>query len=250
MANIDISEEAGVRSLHFGSDWVQGAMRIARPWSLELEYTRDMMLSLLLRERGRFPRNALLIGLGAASLTKFLYRHYPLAKLTVVEIEPGVVAAARQFFKLPDDPRRLGIVIGDGAEYIAGDDHAYDLIMVDGFDAKARSGELNSLPFYLNCRARLSSNGIAVINLLSSSRSYKPTLERIDEAFEGRMLILPSGDSGNSIVFAAAGDAIELDLEDIREAALELKEQTSLNLQPAIARLQRAPGITSGVLQL
>jgi len=250
VANIDISEEAGVRSLHFGSDWVQGAMRIARPWSLELEYTRDMMLSLLLRERGRFPRNALLIGLGAASLTKFLYRHYPLAKLTVVEIEPGVVAAARQFFKLPDDPRRLGIVIGDGAEYIAGDDHAYDLIMVDGFDAKARSGELNSLPFYLNCRARLSSNGIAVINLLSSSRSYKPTLERIDEAFEGRMLILPSGDSGNSIVFAAAGDAIELDLEDIREAALELKEQTSLNLQPAIARLQRAPGITSGVLQL
>jgi len=250
VANIDISEEAGVRSLHFGSDWVQGAMRIARPWSLELEYTRDMMLSLLLREHGRFPRNALLIGLGAASLTKFLYRHYPLAKLTVVEIEPGVVAAARQFFKLPDDPRRLGIVIGDGAEYIAGDDHAYDLIMVDGFDAKARSGELNSLPFYLNCRARLSSNGIAVINLLRSSRSYKPTLERIDEAFEGRMLILPSGDSGNSIVFAAAGDAIELDLEDIREAALELKEQTSLNLQPAIARLQRAPGITSGVLQL
>ena len=33
---VDISEEAGVRYLHFGSDWVQGAMRIARPWSLEL----------------------------------------------------------------------------------------------------------------------------------------------------------------------------------------------------------------------
>ena len=28
---IDISEAAGVRFLHFGSDWVQGAMRIARP---------------------------------------------------------------------------------------------------------------------------------------------------------------------------------------------------------------------------
>ena len=29
--SVDISEEAGVRYLHFGSDWVQGAMRIARP---------------------------------------------------------------------------------------------------------------------------------------------------------------------------------------------------------------------------
>jgi hypothetical protein len=40
---IDISEQAGVRYLHFGSTWIQGAMRIARPWNLELEYTREMM---------------------------------------------------------------------------------------------------------------------------------------------------------------------------------------------------------------
>ena len=38
--NIDISEEAGVRYLHFGSSWIQGAMRIARPFALELDYTR------------------------------------------------------------------------------------------------------------------------------------------------------------------------------------------------------------------
>jgi spermidine synthase len=71
-----------VRTLHFGSEWIQGAMRIARPWNLELEYTREMMASLLLRDA---PGKVLLIGLGAASLTKFLYRHYPLAHLTVVE---------------------------------------------------------------------------------------------------------------------------------------------------------------------
>ena len=28
--SIDVSEAAGVRYLHFGSEWVQGAMRIAR----------------------------------------------------------------------------------------------------------------------------------------------------------------------------------------------------------------------------
>jgi spermidine synthase len=250
VATIDIREEAGVRTLHFGSEWIQGAMRVARPWHLELEYTRDMMLSLLLREGARFPRNALLIGLGAASLTKFLYRHHPLTKLTVVEIEPGVVAAARQFFKLPEDPQRLNIIIGDGAEFVIESDKHYDLILVDGFDANARSGPLNTLPFYQNCRARLSGNGIVAINLLSSSRSYKATLERIDEAFEGRMLILPSGETGNSIVFAASGEEIHLSMDDIREQAGTLKERTGLNLLSAVSRLEGAPGLAGGTLYL
>src|ERR1017187_5784844 len=156
---IDIREEAGVRTLHFGSTWIQGAMRIARPWNLELEYTKEMMASLLLREDAHFPRNVLLIGLGAASLTKFLYRNYPLAKLTVVEIEPDVVAAARHFFKLPEDPLRLKIVIGDGADFLLNSDRTYDLILVDGFDADARAGALDTMPFYLNVRAHLKENG-------------------------------------------------------------------------------------------
>src|SRR5574340_926560 len=142
---IEISEEAGVRKLHFSSEWVQGAMRIARPWNLELEYTREMMASLLLRDA---PRKVLLIGLGAASLTKFLYRHYPLAHLTVVEIDPAVVAAARQFFKLPEDPKRLNLVIGDGAEYMLNSSREFDLVLVDGFDENARTGALQTLPFY------------------------------------------------------------------------------------------------------
>ena len=44
--SVDISEDGGVRNLHFGSEWIQGAMRIARPWSLELAYTREMMAGL------------------------------------------------------------------------------------------------------------------------------------------------------------------------------------------------------------
>ncbi|HTY99766.1 MAG TPA: spermidine synthase, partial [Rhodocyclaceae bacterium] len=50
-----VSEEAGVRYLHFGSAWVQGAMRIARPFALELDYTREMMACLLLRPEPDWP---------------------------------------------------------------------------------------------------------------------------------------------------------------------------------------------------
>ena len=63
--SIDISEEAGVRFLHFGSSWIQGAMRIARPFALELDYTREMMTPLLLHDED-WPRKVLQIGLGAA----------------------------------------------------------------------------------------------------------------------------------------------------------------------------------------
>ncbi|MDP1633094.1 MAG: fused MFS/spermidine synthase, partial [Gallionellaceae bacterium] len=205
---IDISEEGGVRFLHFGSLWIQGAMRIARPWHLELDYTREMMTGLLMREGRYFPRRALLIGLGAASLTKFLYRNYPLTKLTVVEIEPRVVAAARQFFKLPEDPLRINIVIDDGARFVAEDDKTYDLILVDGFDEDARPGELDTLPFYQLCRSRLNDNGIMAVNLLGRSRGYKASVERIHEAFDGRALAFPSSESGNVIALAATGNDI------------------------------------------
>ena len=164
--SIDIREEAGVRTLHFGSDWIQGAMRIARPWNLELEYTKEMMAGLLLRDDKRFPRKVLLIGLGAASLTKFIYRNLPLAHLTIVEIEPRVVAAARQFFKLPEDDKRIHMVIGDGAEFVLNTDKKFDLIMVDGFNDHAHPGELNTLPFYQVCSTRLTNSGVMAVNLI------------------------------------------------------------------------------------
>jgi spermidine synthase len=247
---IDISETSGVRYLHFGSTWIQGAMRIARPWNLELEYTKEMMTSLLLREDSHFPRKVLLIGLGAASLTKFLYRHYPLAKLTVVEIEPNVVAAAKQYFKLPEDPLHLNIVIGDGAEYVLNSTRTYDLILVDGFDADARAGALDTLPFYQAVRAHLNDNGIMSVNLLGRSKGFGASVERISNAFENRAIAFPSCDSGNTICFAATGNDINVSLDDLKDQALELKEKTGLNLLPTLTRLEQAQTCLGGMLVL
>jgi spermidine synthase len=247
---IDISEEAGVRYLHFGSLWIQGAMRIARPWHLELDYTREMMASLLMREDARFPRKVLLIGLGAASLTKFLYRNFPLSMLTVVEIEPRVVAAARQFFKLPDDPKRLNIVIADGAHFVAENDKKYDLILVDGFDEDARPGELDSLPFYQMCRSRLSENGVLTVNLLGRSRGYATSLERLREAFDGRSLAFPSTESGNVIALGATGADIRISLDDLKEHAEALKTETGLNLLPTLSRIEQSQTCPGGVFYL
>ena len=247
---IDVSEEAGVRYLHFGSDWVQGAMRIARPWNLELAYTREMMAGLLLRDQDAWPRNALLVGLGAGSLVKYIYRHLPHTAMTVVEINPEVELVARFHFKLPQDPERLHIHIGDGAAFMAENQDAYDLILVDGFDPDARAGGLDTRPFYDHCKERLSPRGLLAINLLGRNRGFAASAERLSQAFAGRSLVFPSCDSGNAIAFAAAGYPVAVSQAELKARAEALKQDTGLNLLPTLSRLQAAGSLSGGSLSL
>ena len=247
---LDISEEAGVRSLHFGSEWIQGSMRIRRPFALELAYTREMMACLLLRPEAAWPRRTLLIGLGAGSLAKYIYRHLPQAKITAVEIDPRIPSMARNYFSLPDDPRRLKVVIADAAEYIEQAKGRYDAIFVDGYGPQGQVPQLDTIGFYRACLARLSSQGVLISNLLSRSRGYAASAERICKAFEQRAMVFPSLDSGNAVAFGACGDAIDVKLDEMRAQAIELKQNTGLDLRPTITRLQLVRSLPRGRLLL
>ena len=237
MPSIDVSEERGIRYLHFGSPWVQGAMRIARPWALELEYTRELMLPLLLAPDAEWPRAVLQVGLGAASVTRFLYRHRPRARLTVVEIAPEVVAAARQFFKLPEDPARLKLVIADGHEYLLEARQKFDLVVVDGFDEKGRAGMLDSVPFYANCRRHLAPHGFVSVNLLTRTRTAAASVRRMREAFDGDVLELPPSAAGNVVMVAGVNRASLDAAAELRARAKRLKAGTGLDLSATLARL-------------
>jgi spermidine synthase len=248
--SVDISEASGVRTLHFGSDWIQGAMRIARPYALELDYTREMMVPLLLQP-APWPRKVLIIGLGAASVLKFLWRHRPQSKFTVIEIDPLVVGMARQFFKLPDDPARINIKTGDGADFVIASKQSFDLILVDGFDAEARAGRLDTVPFYLDCKARLADEGLLCLNLLSRRKDFSKSVARLQESFDGHAIAFPSCDSGNAIALASA-DAVPPapTFEELKLAAGELKATSGLNLMPTLARLAESRHLSGGTLQL
>lgn len=248
--SVDISEEAGVRYLHFGSDWIQGAMRIARPWSLELAYTREMMAGLLLRPLRHWPRQVLLIGLGAGSLAKFIYRYLPDCRITVVEINPQVEFIARQYFKLPDDPLRLDVNIGCGADFMLGGTSRFDLILIDGYDPEGRAGVLDTEPFYQACRARLSDDGLCGLNLLGWNRGFQGSVERIRSAFDERVAVFPSCDSGNTIAFATGGNPVDVSLDDMRACAVQLKKETRLDLLPTVSRIQFAYPLPEGRLRI
>jgi len=225
-----------VRYLHFGSHWIQGAMRLRRTHGLELEYTRDMMFPLLL-EHARWPERVLQIGLGAGSITKFLHRHRPQAQLVVVEIDARVVATAQAHFRLPSDPPRLAIEITDGAAYVAHPGPPFDWIVVDGFNARGLAGALDTRAFYRHCRDRLAPDGILVTNLLRRTRGCEASVERLQEVFDGRVLALPACASGNTIVIAATVARRALDRQALGAAASALQAATGLNLLRTVGRL-------------
>jgi spermidine synthase len=244
---VEVKEIDGLRTLHFGSAWMQGAMRIDSPFDLTFEYTRVMMAALLLRE-GDFPKRVLLIGLGAGSQTKFLYKHRPAAHLAVVEIEPKVVKAAKESFCLPDDPARLEVVVGDGVEFVYQTEQHFDLIMVDGFNDHSHPGDLNTLPFYKACRERLSDQGILAVNLIGLSDGVKGGFAFIESAFDQRAVRFPRCASGNTIAFAATGEPIDISLEALHERAAN--EDAGLALSLMLDRLSTLPGCEEGRLRI
>jgi spermidine synthase len=244
---IEISEQAGVRYLHFGSDWIQGAMRLSRPNALELAYTRDFMAALLLRpEAKRF----LLIGLGAGSIAKFIYFNVPESSVTVVEINPRVLHAAREFFSLPEDGDRLDIVIDDGARYVQETAAKFDIIFVDGFDRHARVGALDTLAFYQACRARLSDQGLLAVNLFGRTRRFDASINRIARTFDDRIIVLPPSEGGNVIAFGVCGREDSLTLPDLKKRALSLRAASGLNLTNLVQLMGQTISFLAGKLIL
>lgn len=222
---VDISEENGVRSLHLGSRTVQSAMRVARPYDLEVEYTRRMMAFLLFHPE---PREALLIGLGGGSLSKFLHHHLPETRTVTVEINPQVVAAARSFFFLPPDGERFSVVVGDGARYVAEHPESCDVLLLDGYDERCQVEELATQDFYDRCARALTAGGVLVVNLWGSDPRFEAYYGRIGKAFDGRVLLLPSVTRGNMIVLAFKGDQGSPRWQDLRQRARELEERYGL----------------------
>ena len=242
--SLETSEEAGVRFLHFGSDWVQGAMRIARPYTLELEYTREMAACLLLRPDDGWPKRVLQVGLGAGSLSKFWYRHRPETKQTIVEINPAVVFMAQQSFKLPSNEARIDIQIADGVAWMRDGQKErkdkFDCIMVDGYDHNARFGALGTEAFYRDCRARLSKRGLLVLNLFGRAHGYKKQLENLRAAFDDRVLALAPVEGGNAIAFASHGEPVALEMPMLRADAKRLAGETGIKFTGTLVRMDQA----------
>ena len=232
--SVYLSEKFGVRTLHIGSDTVQSSMRLARPHDLEISYTRSMMAFLLFNPE---PRQVLMVGLGGGSLAKFIYHRLPRVRTVAVEINPQVVAVARQFFHVPQDDERLNVVVGDGGAYLSNDKLCADVIMVDGYDAESQVEALSTLGFYRDCARVLGDSGILVVNLWGGDRNFITCVDRIAKAFDGCVACLPAGKPGNIVALAFKRSPGQPSWVDLRGRAQALETAHGLEFTRFVQEL-------------
>ncbi len=206
LATASFSEQHGLRYLHLGSPWVQGAVRINRPHKLELSYIQRMMAWLLWSPQKLSELNqmrALQMGLGAATLTRFC--HAMGMATTALEINPSVIALCRSHFFLPANDATLDVRLCDALTHVQSGQwqRQIDVLHIDMYDQNAAAPVLDSEDQYAACRDALTDQGIAAINLFGRRSSFDLSLARIVRVFgRSSVVYLRPTAEGNTIVLA------------------------------------------------
>ncbi|HSI43536.1 MAG TPA: polyamine aminopropyltransferase [Methylotenera sp.] len=232
--SVDVSESDGIRSLHLGSVTVQSAMRIRDPFALELAYTRGMMCFLLY---GFDVKNVLAIGLGGGSLPKYIHAYCPEISTKVIEINPKIIQVARSQFYVPENDEQLEIIEGDGLQYLAEHKANADVLLIDAFDSNGIPPDFCSQDFFDQCANTLTSDGVLAINLWGSDKNFDIYLQRIEQSFKGKVLILPTGKPGNIAVFGFNREPADLRIASLRERAKMLEKSHKIEFLQFVEKL-------------
>jgi spermidine synthase len=191
----------GRRCLHFSkSRGIQSSMILAAPDRLDLRYSRTMAAAMAFHPA---PQDVLLVGLGGASVPKFIQKNFPDARLDVVEIDPDVVRVCQDWFEFKGTPNTRVIVM-DGRMYLKRSPKQYDVIMLDAYAADRIPFHLTTLEFIQLVKSRLKPGGLVASNLWEHAvnRFYAAELKTFQAVFP-QTYLCRAGDSGNIIVFGS-----------------------------------------------
>ncbi len=189
-------------SFSFSSHAVQSEMHLERPYELQFEYTQIMMGFL---QHCAQPRSLLLIGLGGGSLAKFCYRFLPDTQITVLEINPHVLALREQF-SVPADDHRFTVILGDAAHFVQHTGQQFDIVLADGFDEEGLPEPLSTQRFYDDCHSILTPGGMLVSNLHTCHPLCSVYLGRMQISFTQPLLQVNDPSGTNCVVFATRQD--------------------------------------------
>jgi spermidine synthase len=155
--------------------------------------------------------DALHVGGGACALARYVEATRPRSRQLVLELDPGVVALAREHLGLRASPR-LRVKVGDAAELIAHRaDASADLVIGDAFDGPHVPAQLAGAEFAAQVRRVLKPAGVYALNVIDV-----PPLEAVpahsavvQTRFEHVVWVAPPGvlrgrAPGNVVLLASA----------------------------------------------
>lgn len=138
------------------------------------------------------------IGLGGGSVSKYFIRHVPGIHVVSVELDKGVVDAAKKYFDFQEGPRHRAVV-ADGRVHLMRDKTKYDIVMVDAFRGGYVPFHMLTVEFYRLLAQRLEPDGVAVMNLRANTELFNSSLLTLKQVFKH---VDTFEQSGNVIVLA------------------------------------------------
>jgi len=234
-----VADEGPKRSLYLDGNTLQSCMYLRQPHVLVMDYSHAMMCALLFNDT---PARVLLVALGGASLVKFLLHACPQVAIEVAEINPAVIAAARNFFYLPVDFEKVKIFEQAGEELVREklqEGEAYDLVLLDAFDDRGPARALLRPEFLHDCRELLRQNGIFAMNLWNRPQDRFPEMYAvITTCFDGSTLKLQLAESyRNAIAFGFRTPIRPRELQQLKPLAKKLGKRTGINFSKYLRTL-------------
>jgi len=183
---------------------------------LPVPYTRFMTVGLA------YARNAdhiLEIGFGGGRTAWYLHRFLPNSQVTSVELDPDVLALAKKYFGVKDEPN-FSVATSDGRLYLKKSTQTYDVIMVDAYRGPFVPFHLLTKEFYDLLKSRLAPGGVLVQNIEPSTMLFDSAAATIGAVFAHEDLYLSEG---NVVMVAYDGEpATRKSLEE--KASLRQKD--------------------------
>jgi predicted membrane-bound spermidine synthase len=162
-----------------GWDYTESVANLTDPDDLPLRYAQVMTIATVYPET---PNKILMLGLGGGSISTYLGRFLPDAAITTVEIDPGVIKAAKTYFGLRET-ERMRYPSGDGRVFLNRNSERYDLILLDAYRGGYVPFHLLTREFYTLVKQRLAPRGAAAFNVHDGTKLYASTVRTLAEVF-------------------------------------------------------------------
>jgi spermidine synthase len=161
-SDLRVGQEDGVRTLYL--DGVRhSAMYTDSREGYVFEYSQYAHIPMLYDDS---VEDVLFVGGGGFSGPKRFASEYDV-DVDVVEIDPGVVRAAREYFGVSEGPG-FDIHTMDGRRYLEQTNETYDLVVLDAYQQSAVPFHLTTVEFMELVGSRLDANGSVVANVISA----------------------------------------------------------------------------------
>jgi len=157
-----------MRALYTDSEKLQGRLFVDSPNEMAAEYLRFITDAYISGN----TKSILMLGGGIYILPRWLAVAHPDINIDVVEIDPGITQAARDFFYLRDRPGQR--IFHEDARYFVnrmtlGSGGSYDLVFQDAYGTSLNVPfQLATVEYFRKLNTLLSENGVFILNFIGS----------------------------------------------------------------------------------